>query len=164
MLNSYVPIGLVICFIGAVVLNVYIPWWMWLFAVAYDAYTINETREWRRAGRLYRVRMEEVDRLTSETVDRRNLMASASADKAFAAVVTTLEALQSSWERATDDSERERIKDSIQKTMSELTKEQLGVYGEYQKERCAQAEYRLNESKNLILDLEAELNKRREEK
>ncbi len=164
MLNSYFPFGLVICFIGAVVLHVYIPWWMWLFAIAYDAYTINETREWRRAERLQSAHDEAVDRLISETISQRNLMAGASTNKAFAAVVTTLEALQSSWERATDDSERERIKDSIQKAMSQLTKEQLEVYNEYQKERFAQAEYRLNESKNLILDIEAEQKKRRHEK
>jgi hypothetical protein len=88
----------------------------------------------------------------------------ASANKTFGTVVTTLESLQSSWERAMDDSERERIKGLIRKAVSEFKDEQLSAYNEYQKERVRQTEFRLNESNKLIGDLEAELNKRREKK
>jgi Flp pilus assembly protein TadB len=66
MLSSYIPFCLVFCFLGAVVLHVYIPWWMWIFAAAADAYTINETRQWRRAARRNREMQEEVDRLTRD--------------------------------------------------------------------------------------------------
>ena len=69
--------------------------------------------------------------------------------------------MQSLWERATDDSERQRIKSSISEAMKELTGEQLAAYVEYQKERVGQAERALEVANGTLKKLAAGLEKRR---
>ncbi len=75
-------------------------------------------------------------------------------DKHSASVITALESMQASWERAADDSERQRIKDFISKAVSELTDEQLAAYIEYQKERIRQAEHFIEQAKKIVQEAE----------
>jgi hypothetical protein len=67
MLNSYVPFCILILLVGTV-LKVYIPWWMWVFAIASDCFNINETREWRREERKHREEQDKVDRIVRESL------------------------------------------------------------------------------------------------
>jgi hypothetical protein len=63
MLNSYVPFCILILLVGAEILKIYFPWWMWIFAIVIDCYNINETREWRRSAQRNRLEAEEADRI-----------------------------------------------------------------------------------------------------
>jgi hypothetical protein len=81
-------------------------------------------------------------------------------DDTFASIMTIVQSLESDWMQANDDSEREHVKEKIDRLFQGLTGQQLVAFTEYQKERVKQADQGLGQSEKMLHEAEAELRKR----
>jgi hypothetical protein len=83
-------------------------------------------------------------------------------DEDFSKIVNALNNLESAWSSAKNEgADTSPIEQNILRLYSEMTDEQLEVYGEYVKERSSQAERDVARIKELLAETEAELARRK---
>lgn len=84
------------------------------------------------------------------------------ADNKFPELLTMLESLESSFVRADDDSERDRIKGSIRRIIGEMKDEHFALYELFVEERIRQTESTLQDERKMLRELENEMERRRQ--
>ena len=83
------------------------------------------------------------------------------AETKFAQAFTILESLKSAYNSASDDSEKNRIKEAMNKVVGEIPDEYLTAFGFYADERVRRAESAVADAHNILGQLEAERERRR---